>query len=82
MIRKGISYFGFEKLKIIEGISVKILTVKGDLEIINIYWSPTKEFQGRALSDVFQRVNVFICGDFNVKSTLWGSKYCDGSGSY
>ena len=55
MIRKEISYSGFKKLKSIEGISVKIPKVKGDLEIVNIYWSLSQEFQGRALTEVFQR---------------------------
>ena len=80
LIRKEISYSGFEKLKRIDGISVKIPRVKGDLEIVNIYWSLTQEFQGRALSEVFQRDNVLICGDCNTKSTPWGSKCSDGRG--
>ena len=78
-IRKEISYSSFEKLKSIEGISVKLPTVKGDLDIVNIYWSLTQEFQGRGLSEVFQR-DMLICGDFNAKSTLWGSECSDGRG--
>ena len=72
LIRKEISYSGFEKLKSTEGISVKIL--------IDIYWSSTQEFQGSALSEVFQRDNVLIGGDFNAKSTLQGSTCSDGRG--
>ena len=79
-IRKEISYSGFEKLKTIERISVKIPTVKGDLEIVNIYWSLSQEFQSRALAEVFQRDIVLICGDFNAKGTLWASKRSDGRG--
>ena len=54
--------------------------MKGDLEIISIYWSPAGDFQGRALSEVIQRDNVLIYGDFNAKSTLWGSCSSDGRG--
>ena len=67
-------------MKSIEGISVKILTVKGDFEMVNIYWSLTQEFPGRPLSEVFQRDNVLICGDFNATNTLWGSEYSDRRG--
>ena len=80
MVRKEILYSGFEKLKSIDGISVKIPKVKGDLEIVNIYWSPTQEFQGIALSELFQKDNVLICGDLNAKNTLWGSEYSDRRG--
>ena len=54
MIRKHISHSGFEKLKCIEGVSVTIPTVKGNLEIVTIYWSPTQGFQGRVLSEVLR----------------------------
>ena len=44
LIRKEISYRDFQILKDVEGIAVKIPTVSGNLEIVNVYSSPTTNF--------------------------------------
>ena len=43
-------------------------------------WLPTEDLQGRYLSEMFQRDNFLICGDFNAQRTLWDSPSRDRRG--
>jgi hypothetical protein len=80
LIRKEISYSKFVSIDDIEGVSVTIGTVSGPLEVINIYCPPNAVFDEATFADIFQRQNALICGDFNAKSTLWGSPKRDHRG--
>ena len=73
LIRKEISYYDFKVFDNMDAISIKIKTINGPLEIINVYISPCIDIDKEVYLEVFQRDNVLICGDFNAKSTLWGS---------
>ena len=83
LIRKEISYMDFEYIDSdIEGVSVKIPTVSGVLEIVNLYWSPSVNIDNRLFTELFAKSNVLLCGDFNAKSTLWGSDFSDRRGKF
>ena len=77
-IKCGLNYSNFTCYNDgIEGISIQIETISGPLEVFNFYISPSYRFDESFFQNVFARDDVFICGDFNAKSTLWGSAKAD-----
>ncbi len=84
LIRKDLSFSKFTHLKFnnVEGISVVIHSMSGPIEIVNLYCSPSKPLDEEDLKFLFNKDNVFICGDFNSKSTLWGSSFSDTRGRF
>ena len=80
LINKKISYSSFEKLDDIEGISVKIQTSLGLVEVVNLYLSPNAVFSEQILENILNKEKCIICGDFNAKSALWGSPRGDSRG--
>ena len=73
LIRKEISYSNFHSIDGVEAISVTIPTVSGDLEVVNIYSSPSVNFDTSIYTNIFNKENALLCGDFNAYSCLWGS---------
>ena len=80
LLQQGVNYGKVHFFDDIEGISVEIDTIHGPLQIINFYVSPSKVFDESLFQNVFDLDNVCICGDFNAKSTLWGSPKADRRG--
>ena len=77
LIRKEIVYSTVKIFKDIEGISVIVNTDSGSLEIINVYLPNSLPLLDKVLFDIFNKERVLICGDFNAKSTVWGSEVSD-----
>lgn len=79
-VKSGITYSDVFCYDDIEGMSVQIDTISGPLQIFNFYVSPSNNFDEAFFQQVFDHDNVCICGDFNAKSTLWGSQKADTRG--
>lgn len=79
-VKKGIKYKDVNILQNLEGISLKVTTNIGDLEIFNLYLSPSVIVSENELSDILSKNNIFVCGDFNAKSELWGNSKTDSRG--
>lgn len=79
-VRHGVSFTKFEFFEELEGMSVVVNTDRGVVEVINVYCSPTVNYNLEAMGRLFQKNNTVICGDFNAKSKLWGSPYVDKNG--
>ena len=80
LVKNDISYFDFTSYENVEGISIKIATTSGPLQIFNFYISPSSSFDEGFFQQVFSFENALVCGDFNAKSTLWGSPKADSRG--
>lgn len=79
-LKNDISYSELKCYDTVEGISVNIQTVTGPLQITNFYVSPSMRFDETFFQTLFDRENIFVCGDFNAKSSLWGSPKSDNRG--
>ena len=80
LVKNEINYSDIHYYKGVEGISVTIETIHGPLQIFNFYVSPTNTFDETFFQEIFSVDNSFICGDFNAKSSLWGSPKADQRG--
>ena len=79
-VRNEITYTNAICYDNVEGISIEVETISGPLKIINLYVSPSISFDESFFQDIFELENVCVCGDFNAKSTLWGSPKSDKRG--
>lgn len=79
-IRNDVQYSKVEYLEGVDGISVHVHTTYGTIQIVNLYISPSAHFNESFLQELFDLEDIFICGDFNAKSTLWGSPKSDTRG--
>lgn len=53
--------------------SVQIKTIAGNITVTNGYMRPDKPAAKDQLEKLFRKESTIITGDFNAKSTLWGS---------
>ena len=79
-IRNDLTYSDFICFENVEGMSVSISTTSGALKLFNFYISPSVSFDERLFQEIFSSDNIFVCGDFNAKSSLWGSPKADSRG--
>ena len=63
----------FQVLKDVDGIAVKIPTVSGNLEIVNVYFSSSTNFNYNLFKSLFLKEHALICGYFMARITLWGT---------
>jgi hypothetical protein len=60
----------------IEYVPIVININQISINVINIY-NPCQQISKNIYNCFFSLQNVIICGDFNSKNQLWGSKYKD-----
>ena len=79
-IRNGTIYSDVQLFENIEGVSVLVESLSGPIRIFNFYISPSSFFDESFFSHIFEQDQIIVCGDFNAKSTLWGSPKADSRG--
>ena len=79
-IRNGVSYSVVGRTDEPESITISVMTVAGDLTIVNVYHPPGKPVDKDTFPHLFSFQRSIVIGDFNAQSTLFGASRTDQRG--
>jgi len=77
LLKKGIVYSNVTKYESIEAISISVKIGNIEVKLSNVYLPHGPPENLETLLDLFQERNSIVCGDFNAKHPLWGSRETD-----
>ena len=79
LIKAGINFTELKNQDDIESLGIKINFENSQLNVVNLYLPPGREFNVKSLDKLFDK-NTIIIGDLNARHKLWGSSSNDPRG--
>lgn len=73
LVKEGVSYLEIPQSYNLECQGIQIKSKTGKIDILNTYLPPSYKIIESDINDLFDGSNRTILGDFNARSTRWGS---------